>query len=68
MTVLDDEARDLFAGPNIAHIATLLPDGKTCFLSAPEPFPGMISTSGAFLATASLMIARSARSMSPPRL
>jgi len=21
MTVLDDEARDLFAGPNIAHIA-----------------------------------------------
>jgi hypothetical protein len=27
MTVLDDEARDLFAGPNIAHIATLLPDG-----------------------------------------
>jgi Pyridoxamine 5'-phosphate oxidase len=27
MTVLNDEARALFAGPNIAHLATLLPDG-----------------------------------------
>jgi hypothetical protein len=33
MTVLDDEARDLFAGPNIAHIATLLPDGGPHFAS-----------------------------------
>ena len=35
---------------------------STRFLSAPEPFPGMNSNSGAFVATASLMIARSARS------
>ncbi|GAA1248787.1 hypothetical protein GCM10009609_10260 [Pseudonocardia aurantiaca] len=27
MTVLAGEARALFAGPNIAHVATLLPDG-----------------------------------------
>jgi hypothetical protein len=31
MTVLDDEARDLFAAPNRAHIATLLPDGGPHF-------------------------------------
>jgi len=41
---------------------------STRFFSCPEPLPGMISTTGAFLATASSMIARSARSMSPPRL
>src|SRR5690242_18733805 len=36
MTTLDDEARTLFAGPNIAHIATLLPDGS------PHSVPVMI--------------------------
>jgi hypothetical protein len=29
MTVLNDDARALFAGPNIAHIAALLPEGGT---------------------------------------
>src|ERR1035438_7554057 len=41
---------------------------STCFLSCPEPLPGIISTSGAFFATASSMIACNARSMSCPRL
>jgi len=44
MTVLDDEARDLFAGPNIAHIATLLPDG------GPHSVPVMIDIEGDYLA------------------
>ena len=44
MTVLDDAARDLFAGPNIAHIATLLPDG------GPHSVPVMIDVQGDHLA------------------
>jgi hypothetical protein len=44
MTVLDDEARDLFAGPNIAHIATLLPDG------GPHSVPVMFDIEGDYLA------------------
>src|SRR6516164_8173100 len=37
-------------------------------LQEPEHLPGMISTSGAFVRTASSMMSRSARSMSRPRL
>jgi PPOX class probable F420-dependent enzyme len=44
MTVLNDEARALFAGPNIAHIATLLPDG------GPHSVPVMIDIEGEYLA------------------
>lgn len=44
MTTLDDEARDLFAGPNVAHIATLLPDG------GPHSVPVMIDIEGDHLA------------------
>ena len=41
---------------------------RTRFFNCPEPLPGMISTSGAFLATASSMIACSALSICSPRL
>lgn len=41
---LNDEARALFAGPNIAHIATLLPDG------GPHSVPVMIDLEGEYLA------------------
>lgn len=41
---------------------------STCFLSWPDPLPGMISTNGALILTASSMIARSARSICSPRL
>src|SRR2546423_5883604 len=41
---------------------------RTRFLSWPDPFPGMISTRVAFLAIASSMMPRRARSMSYPRL
>jgi PPOX class probable F420-dependent enzyme len=44
MTTLNDEARALFAGPNIAHIATLLPDG------APHSVPMMMDVEGEYLA------------------
>lgn len=44
MTVLNDEARALFTGPNIAHIATLLPDG------GPHSVPVMIDVEGDYLA------------------
>jgi PPOX class probable F420-dependent enzyme len=44
MTTLDAEAHDLFAGPNIAHIATLLPDG------GPHSVPVMIDIEGDHLA------------------
>jgi PPOX class probable F420-dependent enzyme len=40
MTTLDADARDLFAGANIAHIATLLPDG------GPHSVPVMIDVEG----------------------
>jgi PPOX class probable F420-dependent enzyme len=42
--MLNDEARALFAGPNIAHIATLLPDG------GPHSVPVMIDIEGEYLA------------------
>jgi PPOX class probable F420-dependent enzyme len=44
MTALNDEARDLFTGPNLAHIATLLPDG------GPHSVPVMIDIEGEYLA------------------
>jgi PPOX class probable F420-dependent enzyme len=44
MTVLNDEARALFAGPNIAHIATILPDG------GPHSVPMMMDIEGDHLA------------------
>ena len=44
MTVLNDDARAFFAGPNIAHIATLLPDG------GPHSVPVMIDIEGEYLA------------------
>jgi PPOX class probable F420-dependent enzyme len=44
MTMLNDEARALFAGPNIAHVATLLPDG------GPHSTPVMIDIEGEYLA------------------
>lgn len=44
MTVLNDEARALFAGPNIAHIATLLPGG------GPHSVPVVIDVEGEHLA------------------
>ena len=44
MTVLEDEARDLFAGPNIVHVATLLPDG------GPHSVPVMVDVEGEYLA------------------
>jgi PPOX class probable F420-dependent enzyme len=43
-TALDDEARALFAGPNIAHLATLLPDG------GPHSVPVMVDLEGDHLA------------------
>jgi PPOX class probable F420-dependent enzyme len=43
-TALNDEARALFAGTNIAHIATLLPDG------GPHSVPVMIDVEGDYLA------------------
>jgi PPOX class probable F420-dependent enzyme len=44
MTALPEEARALFAGPNLAHIATLLPDGS------PHSVPVMIDLEGEHLA------------------
>ncbi|MEJ3652826.1 pyridoxamine 5'-phosphate oxidase family protein [Actinomycetes bacterium KLBMP 9759] len=44
MITLNDEARDLFAGPNVAHIATLLPDG------GPHSVPVMVDLEGEYLA------------------
>jgi PPOX class probable F420-dependent enzyme len=44
MTVFNDEACALFAGPNIAHIATLMPDG------GPHSVPVMIDVEGEYLA------------------
>ncbi|WP_051342570.1 pyridoxamine 5'-phosphate oxidase family protein [Pseudonocardia spinosispora] len=44
MTLLDDEAIALFTGQNIAHVATLLPDG------GPHSVPVMIDIEGDHLA------------------
>ena len=40
MTVLNNEPRALFTGPNIAHIGTLLPDG------GPHRVPVMVDIQG----------------------
>ena len=55
--LLDDEARDLFAGPNIAHIATLLPDG------GPHSAPMMIDVEGEYLAFFTSPNSRKARNL-----
>jgi PPOX class probable F420-dependent enzyme len=57
MTVLNDEARALFAGPNIAHIATLLPDG------GPHSVPVMIDVEGEYLAFYTSPNSRKARNL-----
>jgi PPOX class probable F420-dependent enzyme len=57
MTVLDDEARALFAGPNIAHIATLLPDG------GPHSVPMMMDIEGDHLAFFTSPTSRKARNL-----
>jgi PPOX class probable F420-dependent enzyme len=57
MTVLNDEARALFAGPNIAHIATLLPDG------GPHSVPVMIDIEGEYLAFYTSPRSRKARNL-----
>jgi PPOX class probable F420-dependent enzyme len=44
MTLLNDVARDLFAGSNIAHLATIMPDG------GPHSVPVMIDLEGDHLA------------------
>ena len=44
MTTLDDAARALFTGQNIAHVATILPDG------GPHSVPVMIDVEGEYLA------------------
>ncbi|MFC4944665.1 pyridoxamine 5'-phosphate oxidase family protein [Pseudonocardia sp. GCM10023141] len=44
MTALNDEARDLLAGTNVAHLATILPDG------GPHSVPVMIDIEGDRLA------------------
>lgn len=55
--VLNDEARSLFAGPNIAHIATVLPDG------GPHSIPMMIDVEGEHLAFFTSPTSRKARNL-----
>lgn len=57
MAVLNDEARALFAGPNIAHIATVLPDG------GPHSVPVMIDIEGDHLAFFTSPTTRKARNL-----
>ena len=57
MTVLTDEARALFAGPNIAHVATTLPDGS------PHSVPVMIDVEGDHLAFFTSPSSRKARNL-----
>jgi PPOX class probable F420-dependent enzyme len=57
MTVLNDEARALFTGPNIAHIATLLPDG------GPHSVPMMMDIEGDYLAFFTSPNSRKARNL-----
>jgi PPOX class probable F420-dependent enzyme len=57
MTLLDNEARDLFAGPNIAHIATLLPGG------GPHSVPMMMDVEGDHLAFFTSPTSRKARNL-----
>jgi PPOX class probable F420-dependent enzyme len=57
MTLLNDEARALFAGPNIAHIATLLPGG------GPHSVPMMMDVEGDHLAFFTSPTSRKARNL-----
>jgi len=57
MTTLDAEARALFAGPNIAHLATLLPDG------GPHSVPVMIDLEGDHLVFYTSPRSRKARNL-----
>jgi PPOX class probable F420-dependent enzyme len=57
MTLLNDEARALFAGPNIAHIATVLPDG------GPHSVPMMMDVEGDHLAFFTSPTSRKARNL-----
>jgi PPOX class probable F420-dependent enzyme len=57
MTVLTAEARALFAGPNIAHIATTLPDGS------PHSVPVMVDIEGDRLAFFTSPASRKARNL-----
>lgn len=57
MTVLNDEARALFTGPNLAHIATVLPDG------APHSVPMMMDVEGEYLAFFTAPDSRKARNL-----
>ncbi|MCO1660715.1 pyridoxamine 5'-phosphate oxidase family protein [Pseudonocardia humida] len=57
MAVLTEEARALFAGPNIAHIATLLPDG------GPHSVPVMIDVEGGYLAFFTAPTSRKGRNL-----
>lgn len=56
-TALNDEARALFAGPNIAHLATLLPDG------GPHSVPVMIDIEGDHLAFFTAPTSRKGRNL-----
>ena len=55
--MLNDEARALFTGPNIAHIATLLPDG------GPHSVPMMMDIEGNYLAFFTSPHSRKARNL-----
>ena len=57
MTLLNDEARALFAGPNLAHIATVLPDG------GPHSVPMMMDVEGDHLAFFTSPTSRKARNL-----
>jgi PPOX class probable F420-dependent enzyme len=57
MTELTGEARALFTGPNIAHIATTLPDGS------PHSVPVMIDVEGEHLAFFTSPASRKARNL-----
>ena len=57
MTLLNDEARALFAGPNLAHIATVLPDG------GPHSVPMMTDVEGDHLAFFTSPTSRKARNL-----
>ncbi len=57
MTVLNEEARALFAGPNIAHVATILPDG------GPHTAPMMMDVEGEYLAFFTSPGSRKARNL-----
>jgi PPOX class probable F420-dependent enzyme len=57
MTTLDHEARALFAGQNIAHVATVLPDG------GPHSVPVMVDIEGEYLAFFTSPGSRKARNL-----